>query len=242
MQDIAFFDKTRSGEIVSRLTSDIQDFKSSFKICISQGLRSLTQIIGCVISVIVISPQLTILVVFSLPPIIFIGTLLGRSLRKLSLEAQNQVAKSTAVCEETIQNIRTVIQINDQLKRYPTKILISHLAFFSFYQVRAFAAEEKEAEMYYKEIERSSDLYERLGLGISFFQAGTNLMLNGILLSTLYFGGELLSTGQLSPGNLMAFLMATQTIQKSLGQLSVLFGTFVRGQSAGARIFQVIFI
>lgn len=108
MQDIAFFDKTRSGEIVSRLTSDIQDFKSSFKICISQGLRSLTQIIGCIVSVIVISPQLTTLVVLSLPPIIFIGTLLGRSLRKLSMEAQNQVAKSTAVCEEAIQNIRTV--------------------------------------------------------------------------------------------------------------------------------------
>lgn len=106
--------------------------------------------------------------------------------------------------------------------------------------MRAFAAEEKEAEMFYKEIERSSDLYERLGFGISFFQAGTNLLLNGILLSTLYLGGQLLSTGQLSPGNLMAFLMATQTIQKSLGQLSVLFGTFVRGQSAGARIFQVI--
>ncbi|KAG5314660.1 ABCB8 protein, partial [Pseudoatta argentina] len=213
MQDIAFFDKTRSGEIVSRLTSDIQDFKSSFKICISQGLRSFTQIIGCIVSVIVISPQLTTLVVFSLPPIIFIGTLLGRSLRKLSIEAQNQVAKSTAVCEEAIQNIRTV---------------------------RAFAAEKKEAEMFYKEIERSSDLYERLGFGISFFQAGTNLLLNGILLSTLYFGGQLLSTGQLSPGNLMAFLMATQTIQKSLGQLSVLFGTFVRGQSAGARIFQYL--
>ncbi|KYM97232.1 PREDICTED: ATP-binding cassette sub-family B member 8, mitochondrial-like [Cyphomyrmex costatus] len=213
MQDIAFFDKTRSGEIVSRLTSDIQDFKSSFKICISQGLRSFTQIIGCIVSVIVISPQLTTLVVLSLPPIIFVGTLLGRSLRMLSMEAQNQVAKSTAVCEEAIQNIRTV---------------------------RAFAAEEKEAEMFYKEIEHSSDLYERLGFGISFFQAGTNLLLNGILLSTLYFGGQLLSTGQLSPGNLMAFLMATQTIQKSLGQLSVLFGTFVRGQSAGARVFQYL--
>ncbi|GAB1868204.1 Mitochondrial potassium channel ATP-binding subunit [Camponotus japonicus] len=213
MQDIEFFDKTRSGKIVSRLTSDIQDFKSSFKTCIAQGLRSLTQIIGCVISVIVISPQLTTLVVFSLPTIIFVGTLLGRSLRKLSMEALNQVAKSTAVCEEAIQNIRTV---------------------------RAFAAEEKEAEMFYKEVERSSELYERLGFGIGFFQAGTNLLLNGILLSTLYFGGQLLSTGELSPGNLMAFLMATQTIQKSLGQLSVLFGTFVRGQSAGARVFQYL--
>lgn len=112
MQDIEFFDKTRSGEIVSRLTSDIQDFKSSFKTCIAQGLRSLTQIIGCVISIIMISPQLTTLVVFSLPTIIFIGTLLGRSLRKLSMEALNQVAKSTAVCEEAIQNIRTVLEIN----------------------------------------------------------------------------------------------------------------------------------
>jgi len=108
--------------------------------------------------------------------------------------------------------------------------------------VRAFAAEEKETEMFYEEIERSAELYEKLGFGIGFFQAGTNLLLNGILLSTLYFGGQLLSTGSLSPGDLMAFLMAAQTIQKSLGQLSVLFGTYVRGQSAGARVFQVMLI
>lgn len=112
MQDIAFFDRTRSGEIVSRLTSDIQDFKSSFKTCISQGLRSFTQIIGCVISIIVISPQLTTVVVFSLPAIIFVGTLLGRSLRNLSMKAQDQVAMSTVVCEEAIQNIRTVLLKN----------------------------------------------------------------------------------------------------------------------------------
>lgn len=110
MQDITFFDKNRSGEIVSRLTSDIQDFKSTFKTCISQGLRSTTQILGCVVSVIVISPELTAAMVFSVPTVIFIGTLLGRSLRQLSIKAQDQIAKSTAVCEEAIQNIRTVYQ------------------------------------------------------------------------------------------------------------------------------------
>ena len=36
-QDISFYDKTRTGELIDRLTSDIQDFKSSFKSCISQG-------------------------------------------------------------------------------------------------------------------------------------------------------------------------------------------------------------
>lgn len=108
MQDIEFFDKHRSGEIVNRLTSDIQELKSSFKILVSQGLRSFTQIVGCVISVIVISPQLTGVMVLCMPSIIFVGTLLGKSLRKLSSDAQEQASKSTAVCQEAIQNIRTV--------------------------------------------------------------------------------------------------------------------------------------
>lgn len=213
MQDITFFDKNHSGEIVSRLTSDIQDFKSTFKTCISQGLRSTTQIIGCIVSVIGISPQLAAATVLSLPTIILIGTMLGKGLRKLSMEAQNQLAKSTHVCEEAIQNIRTV---------------------------KAFAAEEKEIEMFCKETMLGSTLFEKLGLGIGLFQGGTNLFLNGILLCTLYFGGHLLSTGQLSPGDLMAFLMATQTIQKSLSQLSLLFGAYVKGISAGARIFEYL--
>lgn len=43
-----------------RLTTDVQDFKSSFKICLSQGLRSITQTIGCVVSLYLISPSLTL--------------------------------------------------------------------------------------------------------------------------------------------------------------------------------------
>lgn len=52
-------------------------------------------------------------------------------------------------------------------------------------------------------------------------------------------GGYLLSSNQLSAGQLMAFLMATQTIQRSLGQLSLLFGSAIRGISAGSRVFEV---
>lgn len=105
--------------------------------------------------------------------------------------------------------------------------------------MKAFSAEEKEIEMFCKETTLGATLYEKLSLGIALFQGGTNLFLNGILLCTLYFGGHLMSTGQLSPGDLMAFLMATQTIQKSLSQLSLLFGSYVRGVSAGARVFEV---
>lgn len=47
-QDIEFFDKYKTGELIDRLTSDVQDFKSSFKACVAQGLKSFTQTAGCV--------------------------------------------------------------------------------------------------------------------------------------------------------------------------------------------------
>lgn len=60
-----------------------------------------------------------------------------------------------------------------------------------------------------------------------------------MVLATLYMGGYLLSTNQLSAGDLMAYLMATQTIQRSLAQMSLLFGAVVRGAASGARVFEV---
>jgi ATP-binding cassette subfamily B (MDR/TAP) protein 8 len=60
--------------------------------------------------------------------------------------------------------------------------------------------------------------------------------MNGIVLSTIVLGGQYVSEHRLSAGDLMAFLVATQTIQRSLTQISVLIGQAIRGMSAGARI------
>ena len=140
--------------------------------------------------------------------------------------AQAQTAKAMEVGEEAISNVRTV---------------------------RNFAMEEYEIDRYSQEVDKASKMNEWLGFGIGIFQAGTVLFLNGIVLSTLYYGnliffslfkkssmticnllflgGNMLSTEQLTPGDLMAFLVSTQTIQRSLGQMSLLFGQFVRGKS-----------
>eukprot|EP00094_Tigriopus_californicus_P007430 TCALIF_07153-PA protein Name:"Similar to abcb8 ATP-binding cassette sub-family B member 8, mitochondrial (Danio rerio)" AED:0.08 eAED:0.08 QI:0/0/0/1/1/1/5/0/596 len=190
-QDIAFFDENKSGEIVSRLTTDVQDFKSAFKLCISQGLRSTAQTVGCVVALYSISPPMTGLMLAVVPV----------------------VAKATAVGEECISNMRTV---------------------------RAFAMEDQERVMFNEEVAQARRLNERLGLGIGIFQGGANLFLNGIVLTTLYYGGYLLSTQQLTAGDLMSFLVATQTIQRSLGQMSLLFGQMVKGLSAGTRVFEYV--
>ncbi|XP_074661022.1 mitochondrial potassium channel ATP-binding subunit-like [Tubulanus polymorphus] len=213
LQDIEFFDRTKTGEIVNRLTTDVHDFKSAFKMCISQGLRSFTQVVGSTVSLFLISPKLTGLMVAVVPAIVVLGTLIGASLRKLSKAAQAQVARAAAVADEAISNIRTV---------------------------RAFATEQKEQALYNQEVQEACYQNEKLGIGIAVFQGLANFALNGIVLGVIYAGGFMMSEKELTAGQLMSFLVATQTIQKSLAQMSLLFGHAVRGMGAGARVFQYI--
>uniref|UniRef100_A0A8C8SDY8 Mitochondrial potassium channel ATP-binding subunit n=1 Tax=Pelusios castaneus TaxID=367368 RepID=A0A8C8SDY8_9SAUR len=156
-QDVMFFDANRTGQLVTRLTADVQEFKSSFKLVISQ------------------------------------------------------VAKATEVADEALGNVRTV---------------------------RAFAMEDREVALYCSEVDRSSQMNESLGLGIAVFQGLSNVVLNGIVLGTIFVGGSLMAGEDLSAGDLMSFLVASQTVQRSMANLSILFGQAVRGLSAGARVFE----
>uniref|UniRef100_A0A8B9CJ04 Mitochondrial potassium channel ATP-binding subunit n=1 Tax=Anser brachyrhynchus TaxID=132585 RepID=A0A8B9CJ04_9AVES len=210
-QDVAFYDANRTGQLVNRLTADVQEFKSSFKLIISQGLRSSTQAAGCILSLYLLSPKLTGLLLLVMPTLVGAGALVGSFLRSLSRRAQEQVAKATGVADEVLGNVRTV---------------------------RAFAMEDQQAGLYCAEAEHSSQLSQRLGLGIAAFQGLSNLALNGIVLGTIFVGGSLMAGNELSPGDLMSFLVASQTVQRSMANISILFGQVVRGLSAGARVLE----
>lgn len=60
-----------------------------------------------------------------------------------------------------------------------------------------------------------------------------------MVLGTMFMGGHLMSTGQMSAGDVMAFLVNAQTVQRSVANLSLLFGSVVKGISAGGRVFEV---
>ncbi|GIY07380.1 mitochondrial potassium channel ATP-binding subunit [Caerostris darwini] len=212
-QDIAFFDAHKTGEISSRLTNDVQEFKSCYKLCISQGLRSITQAAGCMVSLYLISPKMTLLMAGVVPVIVLTGSYIGRILRKMSKYAQSQIAQASAVADEAIGNIKTV---------------------------RSFAMEDSEKKLYNDQIAEIQRLNSELGVGMGLFQGLTNLALNGIVLGVLCVGGSLMCSAEMTPGNMMSFLVSTQTIQKSLAHLSLLFGQFIRGLAAGGRIFQYI--
>ncbi|KAF8374268.1 haf-6 [Pristionchus pacificus] len=209
--DMSFFDAEKTTELSSRLNVDVQEFKSSFKITISQGLRTLTQVVGCMWSLCRISPRMTLFTMAIIPMVITIGAFCGLLLRSLSRRAQCQSTIASTVSDEALSNIRTV---------------------------RAFAMEQQELRLFSREVEKATVLHEALGAGVGLFQGGTNLLLNGIVVSVLYGGSGLIAAGELSAGDLMSFLVTAQTIQKSLAQLSITFGTALKGYTAGARVIQ----
>ncbi|KAF7260198.1 hypothetical protein EG68_02463 [Paragonimus skrjabini miyazakii] len=207
---MAYFDVQNSGKLLESITSDVQTFKSSFKQCISHGLKNTIQVVGSVYALLKISSTLTFTLMGSLPCVVLVGSLMGAELRRLSqnVHLQNSIAASTV--EETFTHIRSV---------------------------KALALEENQHTKFCIESEEARRLNEKLGYGIGLFQGLSNFALNGIVLGVLYVGGHLISRDELKPGDLMSFLVTTQTVQRSLAQLSLLYGHVVRGNSALSRIF-----
>ena len=68
--------------------------------------------------------------------------------------------------------------------------------------------------LYEFELVKGQSISTHLGVGVAFFQALSHIAINGIVLLVVGHGGLLLATNQISPGSLMAFLVATQTIQR----------------------------
>ncbi|EGD83662.1 multidrug resistance protein 1 [Salpingoeca rosetta] len=212
-QDIAFFDQRQSGEIVNRLTTDVQEFKSSFKQVVSVGLRNITQAVGSLVSMYMVSPTLTGYLIVVVPTVIAVGTALGSSLRRMSRESHEAADKTTSYATEVIGNMRTV---------------------------RGFGMESREVAEFNHWTSECRRLASKLAFGIGVFTGGSHLFLNGVVLGVIYYGGVLMSRDEMTAGDLMRFLVSSQTIQRALSNTSVLFGQVVRGMGAGSRVFEYI--
>lgn len=156
---------------------------------------------------------MTVFLSLLVPNLVLVGSLIGRFLREISCQCQQQTARCSAIANEVIGSIRTI---------------------------RSCSMEEREADLYRQEIDKLSRLNMKLGVGISVFQGLANIGLNSVVLACLIYGGNLLSKNEIKPGDLMSFLVASQTCQRSLASMSLVVGHGVKFFSSGARIFSVI--
>ncbi|RXM98749.1 ATP-binding cassette sub-family B member 10, mitochondrial, partial [Acipenser ruthenus] len=107
-QEVGFFDKTRTGELINRLSSDTALIGRSITENLSDGLRALAQATAGVGMMFYVSPSLATLVLGIVPPFAVLAVVCGRYLRKLSRMTQDSLAEATQLAEERIGNVRTV--------------------------------------------------------------------------------------------------------------------------------------
>jgi ATP-binding cassette subfamily B (MDR/TAP) protein 8 len=215
-QDIEFFDKTNTGELLSHISDDIAEIRTAVKSTVSLGIRNATGLIGSVVSLFVLSPKITLMVGIVVPIMVLIGTIYGRLLRRMSKASQEALAKATAKSEESIGNIRTV---------------------------RAFANEAYESQKHSKAIDESQRLAIRFGIGVALFHSLAAFAISATVLMVVglgTIGTHILELPSLSAGELTQFLVLSLNAERSLGLLSVLFGQIMRGLSATDRVFAIL--
>ncbi len=106
--DPAFFLATTTGEVLSRLTTDIQIVESLLATSVSVALRNLLTLIGALVMLLVVSPHLTGLVLLIFPFVIAPLFLFGRRVRKLTASTQDQFAQAIGHAGETLDALETV--------------------------------------------------------------------------------------------------------------------------------------
>ena len=106
--DISFFDKTQSGELVNRLASDSAVIQNAVTVNISMALRFVAQFVVGIILLFVLSPELTGIMLASVPAVVIGAVAYGRFVRKIGKQYQKALANAGEVASEVLGNVRTV--------------------------------------------------------------------------------------------------------------------------------------
>lgn len=210
---LAFFTKRRSGELLSRLSSDVTMIRQVLTDNINILIQQVIIAGGSVAIMLALNWRLTFFILVLVPVIAVIAVVLGRFLRIASTRIQDEIAKATTVASEVIQNVR---------------------------EVKTFVREPYEHERYLDAIRRAfkvaiEALRIRSALGSSIaFVAFAGLAL------VLWFGGREAIEGRLTGGELIAFLVYGLTVAGSLGSILNLYTTFQQGIGATKRVFDIL--
>jgi subfamily B ATP-binding cassette protein MsbA len=208
-----FFAERRTGELVSRLTTDIGLLQSTLSHQIAEFSRQVLTLSGGIAMLIVVQPRLTLTALGAVPIAVGAIFFFGRRLRRMSTGVQDRIAEATALAEEAISQIRTVqsfVQEGRERRRYGARIRDAVAAAIVRAQVR----------------------------GV-FFGVITFATFSAIVL-VLWQGGRLVLDGQLTPGTLFTFMIYTIMIAGSVASLISFFSGYQESVGAAERVFQLI--
>lgn len=208
-----FFAERRTGELVSRLTTDISLLQGVLSHQIAEFARQVLTLIGGVIILTLMQPRLTFAALGVVPLVVGSTIVLGRRLRRISTGVQDRVAEATAVAEEAFSQIRTV---------------------------QSFVQEPRERGRYGERITEAvrAALHRARVRGV-FIGTITFTTFSGIVI-VLWQGGLLVLKGELTAGALVSFLFYTIFIAAAIGTFTSLFSQYQEAVGAAERVFEIL--
>jgi ATP-binding cassette subfamily B protein len=211
--DPAFFDRSLSGEIISRLTADATQVKAVFGVSISILLRNAFLFTGAIAMMVITSPKLSILVLVAIPLIVFPLILSGRGVRRRSRAAQDRLADASAYASEAVSAIRTMQ---------------------AFGMGRSVAARFAEASENAYGAARSSIQARALLTGVAIF------LISASVVGVMWYGAQGVLAGTMTAGQLSQFVLYAVFGASALGQLSEVYGELAQAAGAAERLGEIL--
>ena len=211
--DPYYFEVNRSGEINARLTTDTTLLQSIIGSSISMALRSSLTFLGGLIMMLITNPKLALIVLSSVPLIIFPMILYGRKVRKLSRLSQDRVADIGTYAGEIVQNIKVV---------------------------QSFTHEKEETKAFAQEVEKAFNVAKKRILQRSILIVVAMTLVFTGLSSMIWVGAQDVASGQISSGELAAFVFYALMVAMAVATISEVYGELQRAAGATERLLELL--
>jgi subfamily B ATP-binding cassette protein MsbA len=208
-----FYSTRPTGELLSRLGTDLTLVQSSLTRQIPGGIQALLRFAGTLIILLVLQTRLTLVALVVVPPVVLVAMYYGRRLEKLARQERDATADAGARSEETLAGIRTV---------------------------QAFQQESLESKAYSSHLRDLLDIQFRNARVEGAFGGLVQFSAFSAFAVVLWYGGRLMLDGELTPGALTSFLLYTFSIAVSVGTLGALYAALRELRGASARIFELL--
>ncbi len=210
--DPAFFEVTRVGEVLSRLTADTTLVQSIAGVNLSIMLRSTITVVGSLVMLAVTSLKLTAIMIVLIPLIVAPLILLGRRVRKLSRTSQDRIADTSGIADETLNAIQTV---------------------------QAFTLEKINTDRFDVAVEDSFGAAVRRTKSRSTLTALATMLVFGAITLVLWMGAHAVVRGEMTGGQLGQFLLYAGYVGVAAASLSEMWGEVQRAAGAMERLIEL---
>jgi ATP-binding cassette subfamily B protein len=208
-----YFEATRTGEVISRLTNDTTLLQQAIGYGLSMFVRNLLMMAGAAVMMFVVSWKLAAFVLLGIPATLVPILLLGRRVRRLSRDNQDRVADVSAYVDEAVHEIRTV---------------------------QAYAHEGADREAFGRHAEAAyRSGVSRIGQK-AFLIASVMLIAFCAVGVILWVGGHDVFAGRLSAGELSAFVFYAFVVATGAGTVSEVWGELQRAAGATERLMEIL--